>query len=331
MVRGIERRAIFMDDVDRTRFLMRLDSALRAAGTECLAWALMPNHVHLFLRTGPRPLAVAMHVLGTTYVMDFNRRHERVGHLFQNRYKALPVESDAYLLELIRYIHLNPVRAGIVPDVEALADHPWTGHRALMGLAVNEFQSVRAVLSLMAVNPAEARIKLQEWMKAPLPPESVTGRRRRKPGRKPAPPISEGDGPVEGPPVEAVPEAEEGTGPANPRWIRANALRQEGWDLPRLTRHICERLGTPAEDVQDGRRSRKVSAARAVIAWFAWSDLAMPQSALASALGVGASALSARMERGRLTAKELGIDPFRGILRPTSPLSGAGNPVAAEK
>ena len=80
------------------------------------AWALLPNHAHLLVRTGTRPLARSMRSLLTGYAGAFNRRHHRVGHLFQNRYKSIVVEEEPYLLELVRYLHLNPLRAKVVPD-----------------------------------------------------------------------------------------------------------------------------------------------------------------------------------------------------------------------
>jgi REP element-mobilizing transposase RayT len=117
MVRGSERRAIFRDDRDRTDFVTRV-AALAEAGTLTVyAWALLPNHAHLLVRTGSRPLARSMRRLLTGYAGAFNRRHKRVGHLFQNRYKSIVVEEERYLLELVRYLHLNPLRAGVVPDL----------------------------------------------------------------------------------------------------------------------------------------------------------------------------------------------------------------------
>jgi putative transposase len=95
MVRGIERRSIFLDQVDRDRFLERLALVLDATGASCLAWALIPNHFHLLLKTGRDPLATVMRRLLTGYAVSFNRRHRRSGHLFQNRYKSILCQEDA--------------------------------------------------------------------------------------------------------------------------------------------------------------------------------------------------------------------------------------------
>jgi REP element-mobilizing transposase RayT len=107
IVRGIERRKIFEDDIDRHEFLSRLGKVLSDTRTGCFAWALIPTHFHLLLRSGNGALATVMRRLLTGHAMGFNRRHGRSGKLFQNRYKSILCQEDVYLLELIRYIHLN--------------------------------------------------------------------------------------------------------------------------------------------------------------------------------------------------------------------------------
>jgi putative transposase len=109
IVRGIERRKIFWDDVDRDSFIDRLGQVLAETHTDCFAWALIPNHVHLLLRSGLTPISTVMRRLLTGYAVQFNRRHRRHGHLFQNRYKSILFQEDPYLTELVRYIHLNPI------------------------------------------------------------------------------------------------------------------------------------------------------------------------------------------------------------------------------
>ena len=118
IIRGIERRPIFADDTDRDRFTDRLGLELARSSTRCYAWALMPNHGHLLLRTGKISLSTVMRRLLTSYAVTFNRRHKRHGHLFRNRYKSILCQEDPYMLELVRYIHLNPLRAGLVESIE---------------------------------------------------------------------------------------------------------------------------------------------------------------------------------------------------------------------
>jgi len=143
MARGIERREIFKDDNDRHSFLDRLALILEETQTQCYAWALIPNHFHMLLRTGATPLSTVMRRLMTGYAVTFNRRHRRAGHLFQNRYKSVVCEEDPYLLELIRYIHLNPLRAKLVEDLKALDKYPWTGHSTILGRRKNPLMTNR--------------------------------------------------------------------------------------------------------------------------------------------------------------------------------------------
>lgn len=134
IVRGIERGKIFRSDYDRKKFVNRLGELTAETQTDCFAWALIPNHAHLLLRTGLVPVSVLMSRLLTGYAGWFNKKYRRHGQLFQNRYKSILCQEDPYLKELIRYIHLNPLRAGLVEDMNALDSHPWCGHSVLMGL-----------------------------------------------------------------------------------------------------------------------------------------------------------------------------------------------------
>jgi REP element-mobilizing transposase RayT len=130
--RGIEKRPIYLDDVDRKSFLDRIDKNLPKWGMRCLAWSLMPNHFHLLLRSDMGCLPSFMHCLLTGYSIRFNARHQRVGHLFQNRYKSPVVCKDGYFRDVVRYIHLNPVRSEIVRSIRDLEEYPWTGHRHII-------------------------------------------------------------------------------------------------------------------------------------------------------------------------------------------------------
>jgi putative transposase len=133
IVRGIERRDIFIDEDDKNSFLERLSKLLISTGTDSLAWALLSNHVHLLLRPSATKLSILMRRLLTGYAVTFNLRHHRSGHLFQNRYKSIVCEEDSYLLELVRYIHLNPLRAGLVESLDVLDSYQWSGHAVIMG------------------------------------------------------------------------------------------------------------------------------------------------------------------------------------------------------
>jgi len=157
IVRGVNRCDIFLDDADRERFLQNLSKLLVQTGTECLAWAFMTNHVHLLIRPRNTRLAPFMRRLLTGYAIYFNLRHKRSGHLFQNRYKSIVCEEEAYLLELVRYIHLNSLRVGLVNDLAALDRYPWSGHAVIVGKTTLEGQAVDEVLSLFTKGKREAR------------------------------------------------------------------------------------------------------------------------------------------------------------------------------
>ena len=169
MVRGIERRALFRDDRDRDDFLRRLASLAESGAITVYAWALLPNHVHLLVRTGTRPLARTMRSLLTGYAGAFNRRYRRAGHLFQNRYRSIVVEEEAYFLELVRYLHLNPLRGGVVPDLQALARYPYTGHAALMGKVPRAWQATGEVLGHFAKALRRARAHYRSFVEAGVP------------------------------------------------------------------------------------------------------------------------------------------------------------------
>jgi REP-associated tyrosine transposase len=126
IVRGNERKAIFRDDTDRSKYLERLASYREKFEFQLLAYCLLDNHVHLAIGTGRAPLSKIMAGQQSAYTQYFNWRHKRVGHLFQGRYRALLVQEDRYALALIRYIHENPVKAGIVEKPE---QYVWSSDR----------------------------------------------------------------------------------------------------------------------------------------------------------------------------------------------------------
>jgi len=169
MARGIEGSKIFRNRKDREDFLSRLEDLVGEKSWVVYAWALMPNHFHLLIRTAKWPLASNMRKLMTGYVVNFNRRHRRYGHLFQNRYKSIVCEEEPYLLELTRYIHLNPLRGGIVSDLGELKEYPWTGHSTLVGKEKREWQDTKTVLSFFGRKISKARIGYERFVAEGLP------------------------------------------------------------------------------------------------------------------------------------------------------------------
>ena len=157
IIRGIERKDIFRGDQDRESFVARLGRVLLDTSTPCFAWVLLSNHAHFLLRTGVVPIATVMRRLLTGYAQEFNRRYRHHGQLFQNRYKSILCEEEPYLLELVRYIHLNPIRAGTVENLKGLRSYPWSGHGALVGRVKREWQDTDYVLGYFGKSVKEAR------------------------------------------------------------------------------------------------------------------------------------------------------------------------------
>ncbi len=168
MIRGIERRKIFRNNKDREDFLDRLSNLLPKTETLCYAWAILPNHAHFLFRTGPIPLATLMRRLLTGYVVSFNGRHKRHGHLFQNRYKSIVCQEEVYLRELVRYIHLNPIRAKIVLSLSELNRYAYSGHSVLMGRRNRSWQDVDYVLSYFGKTPGRAKNAYHSYVEAGL-------------------------------------------------------------------------------------------------------------------------------------------------------------------
>jgi REP element-mobilizing transposase RayT len=147
MVRGINKSAIFTDDQDKIRFLDRLEQTVMEGQCAVYAWVLMDNHVHLLFRSGKAGISSVMRRLLTWYAQYYNRRHHRTGHLFENRYKSILCDEDNYLLALVRYIHLNPIRAELIHTMEELDRHPWSGHRAILGKVKYVWMDITHVLA----------------------------------------------------------------------------------------------------------------------------------------------------------------------------------------
>ncbi len=302
MVRGLERRAIFRDDADRADFVERLAALAEGGALTVLAWACLPNHAHLLVRTGTRPLARSMRALLTGYAGAFNRRHKRVGHLFQNRYKSIVVEEDLYLLELVRYLHLNPLRAGVVPDLRALARYPWTGHSALLGTVPRPWQATGEVLGQFARTLRRARPAYRAFVAAGVP----QGRR----------PDLQGGGLVRSlggwAAVAALRRGREAY-LGDERVLGSSAfvehLRQTVEDRPRpgtrtlsldtLITRVCRHLRLAPTQLQAGSRRAAVTRARDGIAYLWVEVLGHPGRPLAPRLGVRPQAVYQAARRGR--------------------------------
>ncbi len=268
MFRGIERGLVFRDDEDREGFLGRLDRLIPELGFCCFAWSLMPNHVHLALQTGPVPLPRLMARLGTSYAVYFNRRHGRVGHLLQNRYRSRLVGDETDLIALVLYIHRNPLRGGLVSRPEALGAHPWCGHGALTGeRPPRPFEVPERTLGLLARDPVEARLRLDRWMQAPAREDEHR--------------------------LGATANLPRGAGPAR----RARSPSGADASLDRLIQEVCATRGVTREALGPGLRTRVAVDARAELAHRATAELGLPSRRVARALGISEAAVSRALSR----------------------------------
>lgn len=167
MARGIEKGDIFKYDTDRADFVDRLQRCVKETDASIMAWALMPNHVHLLVRTGTVPLWKFMHKLLTGHAVYFNTKYDRVGHLFQNRYRSILVQTETYFMKLVRYIHLNPLKANIVQNMELLNMYPWTGHMGVIFPGLRSWQDTEYVLKEYNGNKSAKIKQYMDFMKEP--------------------------------------------------------------------------------------------------------------------------------------------------------------------
>src|SRR4030066_295966 len=296
MARGIEGTDIFRTEKDRNDFLVRLAEQCKAEALRVYAWALIPNHFHLLVRTGNRPIFASMRKILTGYVVRFNRRHQRQGHLFQNRYKSIVCEEDPYLLELTRYIHLNPLRAGIVRTLKELERYPWTGHSVIAGIVKREWQDTEEILKYFGKRQKVAVKRyiafIEEGASQRKRPDLIGGgllrsvggwsevvsMRRRGKGMASDERILGSGGFVER--VIAETEAKE---------RETVGLGRKVPELSALLREVAEREGMDEEDLRGARRAREVVKVTRLFCQLAVRKYGHTGAAVARFLGVTTS------------------------------------------
>jgi len=256
------------------------------------------------------PISRVMRKLLTGYAVTFNKRHRRHGHLFQNRYKSILCEEEAYLQELVRYIHLNPLRAGIVKDLRGLASYSFCGHSALMGNKERSWQDKDYVLGYFGKTEKEAKERYVEFVSRGVEegsrPDLVGGGLLRTVGgwkglkdlRDSGEKVRADERVLGGSDfVERVlrESAEE--------WERKSILKQRGENLPRLLEKIAERFGLDTEDLKSGSRARTVAKARAVLCYLGVRSLGLSLANMSKELGISPSAVSKAIVRGKKELK----------------------------
>jgi putative transposase len=300
--------ALFFCVDDYQDFVDRLCRLCLECGARCFAWVLMGNHVHLVIQTSTGALSRLMQRLNTGFAIRFNRRSGRRGYVLMDRFQSRIVEGDADLINLVRYVHCNPLAAGIVGSLDSLAAYPWAGHGALVGRRdALAFEAVAQTLSLFDDDPARARAELLSWMaRSDLPdPTAPATRPAAAPTALPLPPPS-----------------------CAPRG-----------DLETLLRAACASYGIEPHALRSGSMQPRIARARSVVAYVAVIQLGESGATVAGALGISRAAVSGALARGQRAAAEDGFwqsgkGPLRGEsepseqseVRPRFSLSGSSAP-----
>ena len=306
MVRGIERGKIVNDVSDRENFVSRLGGLAADTQTTIYAWTLLRNHAHILLRSSTVGLSDFMRRFLTGYAISYNRRHRRWGHLFQNRYKSIICDEDAYFKELVRYIHLNPFRAESVKTLAQLDRYRWCGHSVLMGKIENEWQDREYVLKWFGQKQNEAKRAYRNYVQKGINdgrrPELVGGGLIRSLGGWSA--------------VKAMRRSMDrelsderilGSGEFVERIIK-EAETKIKYQLPAKEHHriideyigkLCKNAGISVEELRSGSRRNEVSAVRAGIAIGLVKEHGVALAEVARRVGVSTSAISKIIKRGK--------------------------------
>jgi hypothetical protein len=275
----------------------------------------MSNHAHFLFRSGPDGLVGLMQRLLTGHAVWFNRRHKRHGQLFQNRYKSIICQEDTYLIELVRYIHLNPLRAGLVDDLKALAKYPFSGHRLLVGAGKCDWQDDNYVLGYFGKKTVRARKAYLYYVRAGVAmgrrPDLVGGGLIRSLGgwaevkklRRKGMDRIKGDERILGDSdfVMAV------LSQANERYERHYELKQQGYDMVRVAQRVGQLYELDTADIFNKGRHKKRADARGLFCFWCTAELGLSQTELARKLQMTVSGIGYAVRRGEAIAASQGF------------------------
>lgn len=318
IIRGIERRRIFKDDKDRDNLIQRLEMLLPETQTKCYAWAFLPNHAHFLLRSGPKGISNLMGRLLTGYAVYFNRKHKRHGPLFQNRYKSILCQENLYFMELVRYIHLNPLRAKIVSDLKELQEFPYCGHGVIMGERIQIWQDTDYVLLYFGTRTRKAKLKYLTYMEEGINQgrrSELTGgglirsfrgwgeiKRLRQHGYN----RIKGDERILGDSgfVSAI------LSQANEDLDRRYELKVQGYDFKKVMERVCEIYRLKPEEIYKKDRRKIQVEARGLLCYWANRELNIRLTELARRLNMTQPGVGYAVTRGEKIVREKGLDLF---------------------
>lgn len=304
IIRGIEKKNIVQTQYDRKDFVERLDHLTTETETAVYAWALLSNHAHLLLRSSDAGLSNFMRRLLTGYAINYNLRHKRHGHLFQNRYKSIICEEDAYFRELIRYIHLNPLRAHLVNNLAELDQYLWSGHSVLIGNRKNSWQDRNYALEWFGKRKREAIRAYRDYVKKGIDkgqrPELVGGGLVRSKGgwsqvkslrRADDREMSDARILGSGEFVEQI--VKEASNHVKFQFSKNERRR----NVEEYIATVCKQENLNIKELRSGSRRQHVSRARALIANHIVKNYGVTLAEAARRLGVSTSAVSKMIQR----------------------------------
>lgn len=295
MARSLPGQVLFHDSDDRECFLRFLGNYLQQADFRCYAWVLMDNHYHLVVRTSELELWRVLKPLNTSYAQYHGKKHGRVGPLFRDRYRSILTQDQNYVQELVRYVHLNPVRGGVCRDLRALDRYSWCGHGVLMGHSRRPFQDTTAVLRRFGSSTTEARMHYRQYLAEGL---KTAG----------------DDEPLLRLVRQSNAGVERGRGAAH--WVigdsafvkkilsqsqalrlRVSRFEREGGSLDAIARAVCDKYRVEPEHIKTRHRGGPCADARKAFALAAVREFGARTGLVAQYLGVTLAAVSA-MVRG---------------------------------
>jgi REP element-mobilizing transposase RayT len=299
MVRGIDKSNIFRDAQDKARFLERLGQNVLDAKCSVYAWVLMDNHVHILFRSGQAGISAVMRKLLTWYAQYFNRRYRRKGHLFENRYKSILCDENNYLLALVRYIHVNPIRANIIQTIAELDKYQWTGHRAILGKEQYPWMDIKTVLAQFSRTKSKAvreyRLFINEGKDQGHDPQFSGGglirslggwsnvlSKRRKGMKEETDERILGSGDFV---HQVIKEAED-------KALRQLKVNRSGLTLPKIIEQECGKAQITRTELESGSRRSPVSKTRARIALRGMEEIGLSAAEIARHLGVATSSIT---------------------------------------
>ena len=279
IARGNDKEAIFLEDADRRRFLSLLTEGVERFGHRIHSYCLMGNHAHLAVEVAEVPLSVIAHNLLFRYSSWFLRKYGRSGHLFERRYRAHLVESDAHLQRLVRYIHLNPVRAGLAPDTAAYA---WSSHKAYLNMhALPPWLTTGFVLGLFGESPSGALLSYKEFVGAAETPETAEPAHR-----------------------------EEGTLLAELTERRIVTARRKAVSIRQILDAVVSAMSIRPAEIRSDRRFRRSTRARGLAALFVQREINLTLVELGRSVGRDPTTLSraaGRIARRRVKDESLRV------------------------